>query len=78
MSTADFDADRAMLKGPDFFKRFVVQGEGEPLGGLGLPDDTELMVVERLDQRVAFVMRELAYPHMAQGKLAGEPYLVSF
>jgi hypothetical protein len=78
MSTAEFDQSRAMLRGADFFKRFVVTRVGKPLSSLHLPGDTELILVEREGRRHGFVMRELAYPHMAQGKLAGRPYLVSF
>ena len=51
---------------------------GEPLGDAGLADDEELIIFERHGLRRALVVREMAYHHVAQGKLAGEPYLVSF
>jgi hypothetical protein len=73
-----FDASRARLKGPDYFPRFTVPDVGTPLGDAGLPDDSELIIIERGGVRRAFLPRELAHPHVAQGRLAGEPYLVSF
>ena len=73
-----FDPSRAWLRGPDDFPRFRVRGEGEPLSRAGLEPEVELIVAERGGQRHAFVMRELAHPHVAQGELAGEPYLVAF
>ena len=78
MPLKQFDAEQAFLKGPDFFKRLVVKGGGKPLAKARLSRDTELLIVERGDQAIAFLMRELARPHTAQGTLAGEPYLVSF
>lgn len=75
---SDFDASRAQFKGPDFFKRFVVEGEGQPLSSLDLPPETQLIVAERGDARHGFLLKELSRPHMAQGRLRGEPYLVSF
>ncbi len=73
-----FDATRARLKGPDRFPRLNVEGRGERLASLGLDGDTPLLVVERGGQRLALLLREMVYHHLAQGQLAGEPYLVSF
>ncbi len=78
MPLKQFDVKKAFLRGPDFFKRLTVKGDGKPLAGARLTGDTELLIVERGDQALAFVMRELARPHTAQGTLAGVPYLVSF
>lgn len=78
MNEPAFDSSRAWLNGPDNFPRFVVPDRGTPLRDAGLAPDTELFVAERGGERRAFVMRELSHPHMAQGKLAGQPYLVSF
>jgi hypothetical protein len=75
----DFDAARAHLRGPDFFPRFTVDGDSaQRLSSLSLPPSMELIVIERGGERRAFLPRELAHPHVAQGFLAGEPYLVSF
>lgn len=48
------------------------------LGAAGFADDTELVVIERGGLERAFLVREMSYHHLAQGGLAGEPYLVSF
>jgi hypothetical protein len=73
-----FDAARAQLKGPDQFKRFRVPDSGESLAAAGLKHDDWLLVAERGGVRRAFFLNHMAYHHVAQGTLAGEPYLVSF
>jgi hypothetical protein len=75
---AELDVSRAMLKGPDYFQRFRVSGQGEPLGDLHLDPETELIIFERGGERRALLVRQMIYHHLAQGELAGEPYLVSF
>ena len=77
MSTP-FDPSRAWLKGPDFFPRFVVPDQAPLLSDAKLDADTELILAERNGARRAFIARELSHPHMAQGTLGGEPYLLSF
>lgn len=78
MPAEPFDAGRAWLRGPDMFGRFCVPDVGEPLKDYSLPGLAELLVVERDGERRALSLREMAYHHLAQGRLAGEPYLVSF
>jgi len=73
-----FDAERASLKSPDFFRRFRVSGEGKPLRSTGLKPQTQLLVFERGGQRRALLRHQMIYHHVAQGELAGEPYLVTF
>ena len=73
-----FDAGRAQLKAPDFFKRFRVPDVGEPLAAAKLKGDDWLLVISRSGVRRAFLLNHMAYHHVAQGTLAGEPYLVSF
>jgi hypothetical protein len=73
-----FDANRAQLKTPDQFKRFRVPDLAEPLVDAKLKRDDWLLVVERGGVRRAFYVNHMAYHHVAQGTLAGEPYLVSF
>ena len=73
-----FDASRAWLKQPDMFVRLRASQDGEPLSSVRLPADAELLVVERGGERRALGAREMAYHHLAQGELAGEPYLVSY
>jgi len=73
-----FDATRAQLKDPDMFERYRVPDRGEPLREAGLSNDTDVMLVERGGEARAFLLRQLTYHHLAQGDLAGEPYMVSF
>lgn len=75
---AEFDVGRAMLRGPDLFDRFRVPEGGEPLAEAGLDPDTMLLVVERNGAKRAFLVTEMAYHHLAQGTMAGQPFLVSF
>lgn len=73
-----FDPEKAILRGPNLFPPFHPPQRGEPLERARLPGEEMLMVVERSGERRALLVRELAYHHVAQGRLAGEPYLVSF
>lgn len=73
-----FNPRRAQLVGPDQFERFRVSGAGEPLAGLGLDPDEELLVFERGGERRALRAKQMIYHHVAQGELAGLPYLVTF
>lgn len=75
---SDFDPERAWLRGTDLFQRFEVTDDGAPLVEIGLADDDELIIAERGGIARGFLARELARPHMAQGQLGAEPYLVSF
>jgi len=78
MPAEPFDLSRARLRGPDYFKRYRAPENGEPLVGSGLGNDVELLVVDRGGEGRALLMREVSYHHVAQGRLAGEPYVVSF
>ncbi len=60
------------------FEPFQVPAQGELLKEQRLPDDFELILVERNGERRAFSMREMAYHHVAQGELGGVPFLVCF
>jgi hypothetical protein len=78
-----FDISRARLMKKELFKRFRVENENIhrltnllDKNKISLLD--ELLVVERNDQRLAFLVSQIAYHHVAEGKLAGEPYLVAF
>jgi hypothetical protein len=73
-----FDAKRAFLSRPDLFRRFRVPDEAEPLADAKLGDEDWLLVAERGGARRAFYLTHMAYHHVAQGTLAGEPYVVSF
>ncbi|MFQ5705390.1 MAG: hypothetical protein ACE5HT_15405 [Gemmatimonadales bacterium] len=77
-SSKPFDVSRAMLRGPDTFERFRVTNRTLRLAAAGLRDDEELLVIERGTERLAFSIMQMAYHHVAQGELGGEPYLVAF
>ena len=73
-----FDSNQAILKGPDQFKRFNIAGDGVPLNEANLKPKEVLLVFERASERRALLQKQMVYHHLAQGELAGEPYLVSF
>jgi len=60
------------------FEPFQVPELGIPLGNLKLPSDLELIVFSRNGKWHALIAREMAYHHVAQGELGGQPFLVSF
>lgn len=60
------------------FEPFSVPSVGLPLARLSLPPDTELIEFARGTEVCALLAQEMAYHHVAQGELAGEPYMVSF
>jgi hypothetical protein len=60
------------------FPPFQVPARGVPLSSLNLPPDLELILFTRSDATRALVAREMAFHHVAQGELSGQPYLVSF
>ncbi len=60
------------------FEPFRFPKQSIPLAKARLKADTELILVERGGNYYAFLAREMAHHHVAQGELAGEPYLVSF
>lgn len=60
------------------FKPFRPTEDGEPLDTLNLADDDELLVFERVGERRGLLLPQMVYHHVAQGELAGKPYLVTF
>jgi hypothetical protein len=88
----DFDPTRAHLLATDDFPPFNVEAADEGplhdvLAANEIPADTELVVTERRRSDtngghemapLAFVVRQLAFHHVAQGETAGEPWMVSF
>jgi hypothetical protein len=60
------------------FQPFSVPPRGIPLTNLELPADLELITFSRGGETRALIAREMSYHHVAQGELAGEPYLISF
>lgn len=78
MSRPPIDRSRAKLMKTGFqfvpFRPTVTT----PLAAVPLEPDEELIVFSRGGESRALLMKEMAYHHVAQGELAGEPYLVSF
>jgi len=60
------------------FEPFRFPKQSIRLDNTQLEDDTELIVVERGGLYRAFLAHEMTHHHVAQGELAGEPYLISF
>lgn len=73
------DRSRSLLVRKGFlFEPFSVAEHGLPMAAFKFPPDTELIVFSRGNETRALLAREMAYHHVAQGELAGEPFLVSF
>ena len=77
----DFDPDRAMLSDAPMFDAFYPT-EYEPLsrarGDGRVDDDTALLVLKQGGSTLTFLTMQMSYHHIAQGDLAGEPWMVSF
>jgi hypothetical protein len=73
-----FDPRKAHLQGADMFRRFRVPPHGEPLARAGLSGGRFLLIFERGGRRHALDATQMTYHHVAQGMLAGEPFVVTF
>ena len=76
-----FDVNRAMLRDGSRFTPFLVEESqllSEALDQGVVDHDTRILVVERGGRRLALVTREMMFHHVAQGEMAGEPWMVSF
>ena len=60
------------------FPPFEVPAQGTSLSSLNLLEDLELILFTRGTSTHALIAREMAFHHVAQGELGGQPYLVSF
>ncbi|MFD1428378.1 hypothetical protein JOD24_003145 [Kroppenstedtia sanguinis] len=74
----DFDISRLMKQQ---FQPFPVEGT-EPLknavGRGQIKKEDTVLVVNRGGERISFWMYQMTYHHVAQGKLAGKPYIVNY
>ena len=83
VQTADtqFDLDRAWISESGQVEPFLVE-QTKPLAAAldarELEKSTWLLVVEHPTGRLALVTDQLAYHHVAQGSIRGEPWMVSF
>ena len=77
----DFDIDIARIGVGSRFEPFRVS-ETEPLQDAmsagKLQSDTRLLVMDHPAGRLAFLTDQMAYHHVAQGEMNGEPWMVSF
>ena len=76
-----FDPDRAMLsEEPNFdvFRPTETQSLAEALKDGDVEASTPLMVMESENATLALITSQMVYHHVAQGKMMGEPWLVTF
>lgn len=77
-----FDIGRALLREGTVYEPFVVTDEARPLRDAlddgTLQDYTLLLVIDHPRGKLALVRDQMAYHHVAQGEIAGEPWMVSF
>ena len=76
-----FEADRALfwaepnfipLRDPEWTPLRDVRRAGD------LADDTPVLVFEAGGETLALVSSQMSYHHVAQGEMAGEPWMVTF
>ena len=76
-----FDISRAWIADSTIFHPFLVQGTTplrQVLSQHLVDEDTPLLVVDQPGGRLALITAQLAYHHVAQGDIKGEPWMVSF
>jgi hypothetical protein len=78
---AEFDKRRALLLRRDIFAPYRVASTSllrDALSRGELPDRAPVLVMERGAATLVLLTQQLLYHHVAQGELAGEPWMVSF
>jgi hypothetical protein len=80
-SAEGFDADRALFFAePNFIP--LRNPEWTPLRDVrrarDVEDDTPVLVFEAGGKTLALVTAQMTYHHVAQGEMAGEPWMVTF
>ena len=76
-----FDRSRAWLVDSTIFAPFQVTTTTllrDALAKGTLENETNLLVLEERGVRLALVTSQMAYHHVAQGDIAGEPWMVAF
>ncbi len=77
----EFDITRARVGAGSRFEPFQVhetRSLREAFGAGVVESDTRLLVMAHAAGRLALLTDQMAYHHVAQGDLAGEPWMVSF
>lgn len=76
-----FDPGRAMLNDTPFFDAFKVRTL-EPLAAAlranKVEKETPVLALVRGGRHLALLTMQMSYHHVAQGEMAGEPWMVSF
>ena len=77
----NFDETRALMNDEPMFDAFY-PSEYESLASARksgrINDDTALLVLRRGETTLTLLTMQMSYHHIAQGDLAGEPWMVSF
>lgn len=76
-----FDRSRAWLSDTVIFQPFRVTSSfplRDALARKQVEGETNLLVIEQGKTRLALITSQMAYHHVAQGEIAGEPWMVSF
>ncbi len=76
-----FDISRAFIADHTIFEPFHVASTRplrEALAEGVVNDDTPLLVMEHRAGTLALLTEQMAYHHIAQGEIMGEPWMVSF
>ena len=76
----DFDSKRATLRDKNIFPPFYVEATvplKQALKSGDVHEDMDLMLIERNTFTLALLAQQLVYHHVAQGEMAGEPWMIS-
>lgn len=76
-----FDPDRAILNDEPWFEPFrpsEYKSLASALADGDVEKETPLLVLARDGRQLGLITRQMTYHHVAQGELAGEPWMVSF
>ncbi len=80
-SVPGFEPGRAILDdawGFDPFRVTSWESLADALEAGKVADETPLLVLTRGGKRLALLTTQMSYHHVAQGELAGEPWMVAF
>lgn len=80
-ATGAFDRNRLIFQDTTVYHPFVVESSlplADALAAGDVNTDTRLLVMLHPAGMLAFLMDQMAYHHVAQGEITGEPWLVSF
>ena len=77
----EFDVSRAMLRDKDIFSPFQVKATHslqEVLARGDVRDDAPVLVMESKAVKLALLTQQVTSYHVAQGEIAGQPWMVVF